>query len=177
MLKICSPIRPAYERRALIVHEASDMDTEEQRSERTTAGRRQSIFRQHPQEHDERTVSESHSLLFNNSLVLWRFSIYLSCKYTKSIWTKYSLYMCKKCAYFLPLVVFMAGILCCTLCKQPNKWAVFVLQNQGMPRLDHFTLVLNKSKCIKKYHHSLLYTFILCQIVSCSLSLQKHLVF
>lgn len=63
-------MRPACERRALIVHEASDMDTEEQRSERTTAGRRQSIFRQRPQEHDERTVSESHSLLFNNSLVL-----------------------------------------------------------------------------------------------------------
>ena len=54
-------MRPACERRALIVHEASYMDTEEQRSERTTAGRRQSIFRQHPQEHDERTVSESHS--------------------------------------------------------------------------------------------------------------------
>lgn len=58
VLKICSPMRPACERRALIVHEASDMDTEEQRSERTTAGRRQSIFRQRPQEHDEQTVSK-----------------------------------------------------------------------------------------------------------------------
>ena len=117
VLKICSPTRPAWERRALIVHEASEGDTGEQRSERTTADRRQSIFRQRPQEHDEPTVSESHSLLFNNSFVLYRFSIYLSCKYTKGIWTKYSLYMCKECAYFLSLVVFIAGILCCTLCK------------------------------------------------------------
>jgi len=112
VLKICSPMRPACERRALIVHKSSEMDTGEQRSERTTPDRRQSIFRKRPQEHDERTVSESHSLLFNNS-----FSIYLFCKYTKGIGTKYSLYMCKKCAYFLPLVAFIAGILCCTLCK------------------------------------------------------------
>ena len=62
-------MRPAYERRALVVHEASEMDTGEQRSERTTADRRQSIFRQRPQEHDERTVSKSHSLLFNNSVL------------------------------------------------------------------------------------------------------------
>lgn len=102
VLKICSPMRPACERRTLIVHEASEMDTREQRSERTTADRRQSIFRQRPQEHDERTVSESHSLPFNDSLVLYRFSIYLFCKYTKGIWTKYSLYMCKKCEYFYP---------------------------------------------------------------------------
>ena len=105
---------PACERGALIVHEASEMDTGEQRSERTTADRRQSIFRQRPQEHDERTVSKSHSLLFNNS-VLYRFAIYLSWKYIKGIRTKYSL--CKKCAYFFSLVVFIAGILCCTLCK------------------------------------------------------------
>ena len=57
-------------------------------------------------------VSESHSLLLNNS-----FSIYLFCKYTKGIGTEYSLYMCKTGAYFLPLVAFIAGILCCTLCK------------------------------------------------------------
>ena len=117
VLKICSSVRPACERRALIVHEASEMDTGEQRSERTTAERRQSIFRR-PQEHDERTVSESHSLLFNNSLVLYRFSIYLFCKCSKGIGTKYSLYMCKKCGvFFLPLTVFIAGILCCKLCK------------------------------------------------------------
>ena len=67
-LKICSAMRPACERRAFVVHEASEMDTGEPRSERTTADRRQSIFRQRPQEHDERTVSKSHSLLFNNSL-------------------------------------------------------------------------------------------------------------
>ena len=113
-LKICSVMRPACERRALVVHEASEMDTGKERSERTTADRRQSIFRQRPQEHDERTVSKSHSLLFNNS-VLYRFAIYLSWKYIKGIRTKY--FMCKKCAYFLSLVVFIAGILCCTLCK------------------------------------------------------------
>ena len=54
-LKICSAMRPACERRTFIVHEASKMDTGEQRSERTTADKRQSIFRQRPQEHDERT--------------------------------------------------------------------------------------------------------------------------
>ena len=107
VLKICSPMRPACERTALIVHEASEMETGEQRSERTIANRRHSVFRQRPQEHDERTVSKSHSLLFHNSLVLYRFSIYLFCKYTKGIRTQYSLYMCKKCAYFLPLTVFI----------------------------------------------------------------------
>ena len=107
-------MRPAYERRALIVHEASEMETGEQRSERTTADRRQGIFRQRPQEHDERTVSKSHSLLFNNS-VLYRFAIFLSWKYIKGIRTKY--FPCKKYAYFLSLVVFIAGILCCALCK------------------------------------------------------------
>ena len=107
-------MRPAYERRALVVHEASEMDTGKQRSERTTADRGQSIFRQRPQEHDERKVSKSHSLLFNNS-VLYRFAIFLPWKYIKGIRTKY--FLCKKCAYFLSLVVFIAGIHCCTLCK------------------------------------------------------------
>ena len=113
-LKICSAMRPAFERRAFIVHEALEMDTGEQRSERTTADRRQSIFRQRPQEHDERTVSKSHSLLFNNS-VLYRFAIYPFWKYIKGIRTKY--FLCTLCAYFLSLVVLTAGILCCTLCK------------------------------------------------------------
>ena len=93
-------MRPACERRAFIVHEASEMDIGEQRSERTTAAdRRQSIFRQRPQEHDERTVSKSHSLLFNNS-VLYRFAIYLFWKYIKGIRTKY--FLCTLCAYFYP---------------------------------------------------------------------------
>ena len=128
VLKICSPMRPACERTALIVHEASEMETGEQRSERTIANRRHSVFRQRPQEHDERTVSKSHSLLFHNSLVLYRFSIYLFCKYTKGIRTQYSLYM--RISYLWPdhkfhrfltcrlFLTCIAGIpLCCTLCK------------------------------------------------------------
>ena len=112
-------MRPAYERRALVVHEASEMDTGEQRSERTTTDRRQSIFRQRPQEHDERTVSKSHSLLFNNS-VLYRFAIYLSWKYIKGIRTKY--FLCKKCSYFLSihkpkrLVWLFTFYMFCTFC-------------------------------------------------------------
>ena len=68
----------------------AERNTREQRDQRV----------ERPQEHDERTVSKSHLLLFNNS-VLHRFAIYLSWKYIKGIRTKY--FLCKKCAYFLSI--------------------------------------------------------------------------
>ena len=123
-------MRPACERTALMVQEASEMETGEQRSERTIANRRHSIFRQRPQEHDERTVSKSHSLLFHNSLVLYRFSIYFSVSIQKALglstlctlltgisylWPDHRFHRFLTCGLFLTC---LAGIpLCCTLCK------------------------------------------------------------
>ena len=49
-------MRAADEKRVFVVHQASEMDTREQRSVRRPADISHTIFRQRPQEHDERTV-------------------------------------------------------------------------------------------------------------------------
>ena len=58
-------MRAADEQRVLVVHQAPEIDTREQRSVRRPADISHTISRQRPQEHDERTVIISHSLLNN----------------------------------------------------------------------------------------------------------------
>lgn len=65
VIKIYPAIRAADEKRVLVVHQAPEMDTREQRSVRRPADISHTISRQRPQEHDERTVIISHSLLNN----------------------------------------------------------------------------------------------------------------
>ena len=52
-------MRADDEKRVLVVHQAPEMDTREQRSAHRPAAHKR------PQEHDERTVIISHSLLNN----------------------------------------------------------------------------------------------------------------
>ena len=60
-------MRAADEHRAFVVHQAQEMDRREQRRTVYRPGDiRHIISRQRPQEHDERTVSRGHSLLFDN---------------------------------------------------------------------------------------------------------------
>ena len=65
VIKIYPAMRAADEQRVLVVHQAPEMDTREQRSVRKPADISHTISRQRPQEHDERTVIISHSLLNN----------------------------------------------------------------------------------------------------------------
>ena len=59
-------MRAADEQRAFVVHQAQEMDTREQRSAHRPANMSHTISHKRPQEHDERTVTMNHSLLFNN---------------------------------------------------------------------------------------------------------------
>ena len=58
-------MRVADEQRVLVVHHSPEMDIREQRSAHRPANISHTISRQRPQEHDERTVIISHSLLNN----------------------------------------------------------------------------------------------------------------
>ena len=58
-------MRVADEKPVLVVHQAPEMDIREQRSAHRPADISHTFFRQCPQEHDERTVIISHSLLNN----------------------------------------------------------------------------------------------------------------
>ena len=77
VIKIYPVMRAADEQRAFVVHQAQEMDTREQRSAHRPVNISHTISRKRPQEHDERTVTISHSLLFNN---LYLFAIDLSHK-------------------------------------------------------------------------------------------------
>ena len=56
-------MRTADEQRVLVVHQAQEMDTREHRSAHRHADISHTVSRRRPQEHDERTVIISHSLL------------------------------------------------------------------------------------------------------------------
>ena len=58
-------MRAADEQRAFVIHQAQETDTREQRSAHRPADISHTFSRQCPQEHDERTVIVSHSLLNN----------------------------------------------------------------------------------------------------------------
>ena len=74
-------MRAADEQRAFVVHLAQEMDRREQRTVYRPGNIRHIISRQRPQEHDERTVSIRHSLLFDN---LYLFQISLSISISKA---------------------------------------------------------------------------------------------
>ena len=77
VIKIYPVMRAADGQRAFVVPQAPEMDTREQRSVRRPADISHTISHKRPQEHDERTVTMNHSLLFNN---LYLFAIDLSHK-------------------------------------------------------------------------------------------------
>ena len=77
VIKIYPVMRVADEQTAFVVHQAQEMDRTEQRSAHRPADMSHTISHKGPQEHDERTVTISHSLLFNN---LYLFAIDLSHK-------------------------------------------------------------------------------------------------
>ena len=74
-------MRAADDQRAFVVHQAQETDRREQRTVYRPADIRHIISRQRPQEHDERTVSIGHSLLFDN---LYSFQISLSVSISKA---------------------------------------------------------------------------------------------
>ena len=65
VIKIYPTMRAADEQRAFVVHQAQETDTREQRSAHRPADMSHTISHKRPQEHDERTVIVSHSLLNN----------------------------------------------------------------------------------------------------------------
>ena len=77
VIKIYPAMRAADEQRAFVVHQAQETDTREERSANRPADISHTISHKRPQEHDERTVTMNHSLLFNN---LYLFAIDLSNK-------------------------------------------------------------------------------------------------
>ena len=66
VIKTYPTMRTADDQRAFVVHLAQEMDRGEQRTVQRPADIRNIISRRRPQEHDERTVSIGHSLLFDN---------------------------------------------------------------------------------------------------------------
>ena len=63
VVKIYSAMRTANEQRVFVVHQAQEMDTREERLAHRPADISHTFSRHRPQEHDERTVIISHSLL------------------------------------------------------------------------------------------------------------------
>ena len=134
VIKIYPAMRAADEKRVFVVHQASEMDTREQRSVRRPADISHTIFRQRPQEHDERTVIVViHCLITCNYLQL-TFPIRKLKELGQNTFCKWN-----KCI-LLPSAVFTAQKLWTRLWNKYFKWKNTTGRNKAKKNIFTFSI-------------------------------------